>query len=451
MRTSLFAGFSVLFAFLPGACSSGNNNSEPPPADGGPTEGGMSEGGPDAASATTNIKHVVVIIQENHTFDDHFGGYCTAAPGSNPTCNQGPACCEAMPATDPAGVKPTVLTDAQEAAYDPPHDSKCETAEIDNGKMDMFASAPGCGKPANVAIADPTIVMPYWSLAASGALADRYFQPIIGQSSSNDMYLARSAFVFTDNTVSAMGAVGVQCEITAETPMQYTDQTIGDLLTAASVPWAFYAEGYAAMVAAGMKCPAAPMDCPLGLSIYPCAFDPGDVPFEYYRSTVDNPTTMKDLADFGMALDNGGLPAVSFVKALGYKTEHPGYKTTLSAGVTFVTGVLAHIAQSQYASSTLVLVTYDEGGGHFDHVAPPPASKVDGKPYGTRVPLLVAGPFAKKGFVSHVVMEHSSIVKFIEYNWLGGMTGQLQQRDAVVANIGSLLDPTATGVPVPEQ
>ena len=67
-----------------------------------------------------------------------------------------------------------------------------------------------------------------------------------------------------------------------------------------------------------------------------------------------------------------------------------------------------------------MLVTYDEGGGFFDHVAPPADAAVDHQPYGTRVPLLAIGPFAKKNYVSHVTMEHSSIVKFIEWNWLGG-------------------------------
>ncbi|HEX8794381.1 MAG TPA: alkaline phosphatase family protein, partial [Polyangiaceae bacterium] len=95
---------------------------------------------------------------------------------------------------------------------------------------------------------------------------------------------------------------------------------------------------------------------------------------------------------------------------------------------------------------TLVLLTYDEGGGFFDHVAPPPTSSVDNEPYGTRVPTIAIGPFARAGTISHVVMEHSSIVKFIEYNWLKGKTGQLGGRDAQVANIGSLLDPKA-GVP----
>ena len=104
------------------------------------------------------------------------------------------------------------------------------------------------------------------------------------------------------------------------------------------------------------------------------------------------------------------------------------------------------------ASSTLILITWDEGGGFFDHVPPPPSVDVDDQgnpvPYGTRVPLLVLGPFVKPGTISHVTMEHSSIVRFLEYNFLGPV-GQLGYNDAKVHNIGSLLDQSTTGVHVP--
>jgi phospholipase C len=101
----------------------------------------------------------------------------------------------------------------------------------------------------------------------------------------------------------------------------------------------------------------------------------------------------------------------------------------------------------------------DEGGGFFDHVPPPPAvpTKYDqddkGKPvpYGTRVPMIAVGPFARKGEVSHVVLEHSSIVKFLELNFIGPeAVGALGHRDAYVNNLGSLLEPLATGIVVPE-
>ena len=88
----------------------------------------------------------------------------------------------------------------------------------------------------------------------------------------------------------------------------------------------------------------------------------------------------------------------------------------------------------------------------FDHVAPPPSIEVDGAgmpvPYGTRVPMLAIGPFAKKGSVSHVSMTHASVVRFLEYNFLGAV-GQLGHNDARVKNLGSLLDPAKTGILIP--
>ena len=444
VKRALLAGPLVGTVLVAAACQSSPSSPSLPPED-------ATCAGPCPAS---NIKHIVVVIQENHTFDDHFGAYCTAPSGSNPTCNAGPSCCEAMPASDPAGTTPTILNDATMAGYDPPHDSACETAEIDDGKMDMFATAPtqagnGCGSAQNVAVVDPSTFQPIWDLASTGALADRYFQPVIGQSYANDMYFARTQYVFADDDDAPLGAVGVTCGVERSNVVELTGTTIGDVLTAASIPWTFYAEGYAAMQQADPGCPPKPPGCPFPLPFDPCGFEPSDVPFEYYASTRDDPATMQDLSAFDDALDQGGLPAVSFVKALEYKTEHPGQGVTLSAGVEFLTGIAQHILQSRYRSDTLVLITYDEGGGYYDHVAPPPPSSVDGKPYGTRVPLLALGPFVRPGFVSHVVTEHSSVVKLIEWNFLGQQTGQLGGRDAVVANLGGLLDPAATGIAVP--
>jgi phospholipase C len=199
------------------------------------------------------------------------------------------------------------------------------------------------------------------------------------------------------------------------------------------------------------QCADTPPDCPAGLPFYPCIYDPSDIPLQYYTAFEDNPTYMRDFARLQQDLQMGKLPGVNFVKGLGYKSEHPGTSTTISDGVGFVTGVIDAVQNSPYAQSTLILLTYDESGGYFDHVAPPPVNPVDSQAYGPRVPMLAIGPFARKNFVSHVTMEHSSVVKFIEWNWLGGQTGQLGTRDTVVNNLGSLLDPMATGVEVPSQ
>jgi phospholipase C len=446
--------YALIAALLPVACSSSSSSPATPGPDGGgggtdaadagTTEGGGQEAGGPATQS--KIEHLVIIVQENHTFDTYFGKYCTAATGSNPTCTTGPSCCEAAPATDPSGATPVVLDDDANSGHDPIHEQACELQELNGGKMDQFAKGPPCSDPRNVAYADPAFLKTYTDLAAAGALADRYFQPIAGQSSSNDMYLARANFVFTDNEFSP-SSVGSSCKLGAQT-QSYSDQTIADLLVAKGVPWAWYAEGYKAMVDGKGTCPQPPPECKLGIQTYPCIYDPGDVPFQYYASLRDNPTYMKDYAQLGDDL-KGSLASVVYVKGYGFHSEHPGYGTTITAGTLFVKGVIDAINGSSYAPKTLILLTYDEGGGFFDHVRPPPAAVADGKPYGTRVPMIAIGPFAKKNAISHVVMEHSSVVKFIEWNWLGG-TGQLGMRDKEVNNMGSLLDPAATGTAVPE-
>jgi phospholipase C len=433
---------AVVTSTSDGGVSSGNDASSDPASDAAGL--GASDAGPDASA----IAHVVVIVMENHAFDTYFGRYCTAPPGSAPSCNAGPGCCEAAPATDPSDAGPTTLDDTENAAYDPNHTQACELGEMNDGGMNRYVTGSSCSDPRNFALVaeGDTTVQAYRDYAAQYALADRYFQPIVGQSSSNDMYLAAADYVFTDNAYEP-DSNGHGCSLT-RTTIEYTGKTtVADVLIAASRTFAFYAEGYAAMLAAPL-CPAPPADCALHLPTTPCDYDPGDVPFEYYAQFEDNPAYMKDFGQLATDVAAGTLPDVAFVKALGYHNEHPGYGTTISAGVTFVTSVVSSILASPYASETLILLTWDEGGGFFDHVAPPGTSPVDSQPYGTRIPLLAIGPFAKTNYVSHVVMEHSSIVKFLEWNFTG-QTGQLGVRDAVVANIGDMLDPAKTGIAVP--
>ena len=400
--------------------------------------------------ASSNIKHLVVIVQENHTFDNHFGRYCKAAPGSNPACTAGPTCCEAAPDKEPSGAAPLALTDTEMGGWDPNHTSECETDEIDGGKMDKFVTSTFCGSPRNFAVATD-VVMPYWNYAGQYAIADRFFQSVVGQTSANDMFLARAGFVFKDNDYGPGGQTA-RCGVATKN-MQWTDPTIGDLLVAQGATWAWYSEGYKAMVDSitnDNRCPDPPDDCGAHQPFYPCTYDPSDVPFMYYKPFLDNPQYMRDYLGLVVDLVGGTLPQVSFVKPIGYHTEHPGAKTKLSDGVKFATTVAEAVMSSQYGSDTLVLLAYDEGGGYFDHVPPPTTVAADGKPNGTRVPFMALGPFAKKNYVSHVQMEHSSIVKFIEWNWLGGKTGQLGTRDTTVNNIGDLLDPAMTGTAVPQ-
>jgi phospholipase C len=150
------------------------------------------------------------------------------------------------------------------------------------------------------------------------------------------------------------------------------------------------------------------------------------------------------------------LPAISIVVAGDAQSEQPGAGPAAN-GIRFVASVVDKIAASpRYHPTTLVLVTHLTSGGFYDHVPPPPAAPIAldtrrgaAVAYGPRVPLLALGRFALVNHVSHEPLELSSVTKFLEWNWLGGQTGQLGHRDTIVSNIGSLLDGAQTGTPVP--
>lgn len=399
------------------------------------------------------IEHVVVIMQENHTFDTYFGRWCTGAPGSNPTCTSGPACCEAAPQREASGASPIELDDDANAGFDPDHSQPCERSEMNGGKMDRFVTGATCSNPKNFAIASDAVVAPYHEYAKKYAIGDRYFQSIVGQTSANDMYFAVAKKVFTDNAFIP-NAIGQGCSNPLTPKMRnVSESTVADVLLNHGERVRYYAEGYEVMRNAS-PCPAHPVDCrganPVFAS-YPCAYDPSDIPFNYYQQFTDNPAFLMDWERFNQDLDAGDLAEVSYIKPIGYHTEHPGYGTSISKGVAWVDAAITKILASPYAKNTLVLLTWDEGGGYYDHVAPPPdKSPIDQEELGTRVPIFAIGRFAKKGHISHVTMEHSSIVKFLEWNFTGE-TGQLKARDGLVNNIGSLLDPAEVDVPVPEK
>src|SRR6185312_9642401 len=127
---------SISVALVLGAWACGGNVRKP--------------GSCDGPCPISKIDHVVVVVQENHTFDNYFARWCTAPAGSAPTCTTGPACCEAGPATDPAGHAPIVLDDAANAARDPNHERACELEEEDGGAMDHYAAGASCSDPGNV-------------------------------------------------------------------------------------------------------------------------------------------------------------------------------------------------------------------------------------------------------------------------------------------------------------
>lgn len=145
------------------------------------------------SASQTRVKHVVVLVQENHSFDSYFGMYCKGRSGSNPTCTTGPKCCESVSSVDAAsGVARTVLNDDQNLAFNPAHSLVCESAEMNNRRMDLFVhGVQNCSNEMNLASADGLTAKLHWELARRYAMSDRYFQSASGVNCENDMYLAR--------------------------------------------------------------------------------------------------------------------------------------------------------------------------------------------------------------------------------------------------------------------
>jgi len=127
------------------------------------------------------------------------------------------------------------------------------------------------------------------------------------------------------------------------------------------------------------------------------------------------------------------VPAVSFIKPLGPDNEHPGY-TNLARGQQHVADLVQAIQKSSIWTDTVIIITYDENGGFWDHVAPP---KIDKWGPGTRVPTIIISPYAKKGFVDHTQYDTTSILKLIETRW--GLQ-PLGTRDAAANDLTNAFD-----------
>ncbi len=386
----------------------------------------------------SKIEHIIVFISENHSFDSIYGNYCQAETFSNPSCNYGAQCCEKIPSSL-NGVKPKDLTDIQNSRFDPCHSKACEESEMNGGKMDNYIINGVGANPNNfvAAIDDEFSAKLYFQWARENAISDSFFQSSAGASSQNDMYFAAGKFFFLDNTYAPQNKriPGAQCQGSFNS---YSDPTIGDLMNTCKISWTFYGQG--------LKENATTKDCDDKW------WDGTDNPFFYFPSLTDSPTAednFRDFTDLINDIKNRTLPSVSYVKALEMYTEHPGNSGGFINGQRLSEQIVRNVKESDlYRENTLVILVPDESGGFYDHITPPPTSTVDGLIYGPRTQFIVVGEIAKKNYVSHVTLEPSSIIRFIEWNWLGD-EGQLYTRDRVVNNIGDMLDDIKAGVKVP--
>ena len=215
-----------------------------------------------------------------------------------------------------------------------------------------------------------------------------------------------------------------------------TEKTIGDTLSANGISWAWYAGGWDAATADGRQDPKAKRSVIYNREPDSPIFQPHHQPFNYFArfapGTPDRARHLKDGADFLEAIEKGTLPQVTFYKPAGRLTQHPSY-TDIVSGDRHVADVLGRLRKSPRWNGMVVIVTYDENGGYWDHVPPPsrPGWSDRWGP-GTRIPAIIVSPFAKRGHVDHTRYDTTSIVKLITRRF------GLEPLPGVRANMGDL-------------
>jgi len=426
--------------------------------------------------ALKRINHLIVIYQENWSFDGLYGQF----PGANGLANAGNTikqvdkegkALQALPRPLDTSTKPPVpdlrfpeqlpvkpydlaqYVSADQKTGDLVHRFYQNQLQIHGGKMDMFAAWSD----------NPGLVMSYYDgtdlpegkLARQYTLADNFFQAAFGGSLLNHFWLIcvctpvwpdapismvikldPNGILAQDNAVTPDGfVVNTAYSVNQPHPENIKERnklvpaqtmpTIGDRLGEKNISWAWYAGGWNDAIAGNPD----------------KDFQYHHQPFVYFANYADGKPAkavhLKDEQDFMKDLQSRNLPSVSFIKPIGAHNEHPGYATLL-AGQQHVADLVKAVQESPYWSDTLIIITYDENGGRWDHVAPPQGDRWGP---GTRVPAIIVSPFAKKGYVDHTQYDTTSILKFIEKRW---DLAPLGMRDAAANDLTNGLDLTST-------
>jgi phospholipase C len=418
-----------------------------------PSEGGA------ASAPSTKIKHVIIVIQENRSFDNFFAtfpgadgtttGNAAAMPGS--IANSCPVSI-GKPTTIPL-TKVDLLGKGFPSSYGYPTNQDLNhiysgfQVDRDKGKMDgfdlEFGGARGSGTPVCTypyQYVNPQDIAPYWDMAEQYVLADHTFQTQgsgsftahqdliaggTGLSSSEALIDTPSYFPWgcDGNPQHLVTAVikrtGKVYEYGGPFPC-LTYSTLRDLLDAKSVSWKFYA----VRVYPYTNCP----KCQ-GAGIW-SAFDA--IKAVRYSSEWKDNVTRSNL-DIFTDISNKKLPSVSWITPNGPNSDHPA--TGSDKGPSWVASIVNAVGKSPYWDSTAVVILWDDWGGFYDHVAPPGPPNWQGGP-GFRVPMLIVSPYVKP-HVEHTQYEFGSILHFIEDNW---NLGTLGKNDAESRSIGNAFD-----------
>ena len=341
------------------------------------------------------IKHVIWIMQENRTFDNYFGTF-PGADGIPPG-----TCLPKMPGSREC-ITPFHMPNLLPVC-DLPHEWEDAHAVYDNGKMDAFVWVEGTSY--TMAYLDDRDIPNYWQYAKHYTLCDRFFSSQMGESLTNHLYMVAAQ---SGSLIHGLDSVE-QAEAIQDghdDPGGFSFEAIVNLLDEGGVSWKYYVE--TTPLTGGEFPPDA-----VGLLGHP---DPKKFslwnPLPAFKKVRENPQRMArlvDLREYLSDLKQGTLPAVSFIVPAFDDSEHP--PATAQEGMWYVTTLINLLMQSKYWDDSVVVLTWDDYGGFYDHVVPP---EVDGYGLGPRVPALVISPYAKPGYISHNVYDFTSVLKFIE-------------------------------------
>ena len=497
----------------------------------------------DDTATATPIKHLVVVFDENVSFDHYFGTYPHAAntdgtpfhalPGT-PTVNglRGHGLLHHNPNhyDDGTTANPKRLGRSRAVTCDQDHGYTAEQQAYDGGAMDQFVQYTDTESCAPPMFSRPGLVMDYydgntvtalWNYAQRFAMSDNSYNTTFGPSTPGALNLVSGQTGHAVNHATANGgdghittstSYGVRnpdahgegtvindpdpyfddCSSATHDTVELKGTNIGDLLNSRGVSWGWFEGGFRDCGAVHTNVAGVPS----------ADYVPHHEPFQYYASTA-NPHHLPpasvaeighdgqanhqyDLTDWYAALDAHSLPAVSFLKAPAYQDGHAGYSDPLDEQH-FLVHVMNRLQQSPAWSSTAVVLAYDDSDGWYDHQPAPivnasstaddalngpgactrtpaggTASVLQGVQdrcgYGPRLPLLVLSPYAKTNDVDHTLTDQTSVLRFIEDNWLGGqrIDGSYDHLDGSLDGLFRwhradprplILDPT-TGSPV---
>jgi phospholipase C len=377
------------------------------------------------------IKHVVIIMQENRSYDSYFGTY----PGADGLPRSGSGFAVCVPNPQGGCVQP--FHDAQDRNGGGPHGAESAVADINGGKMDGFVAEqqhggakhcvgqfdPRCGSsghPDVMGYHDAREIPNYWQYASNFVLQDRMFEPNASWSLPEHLFMVSgwSARCASSDPMSCVNELQSPQRLTArpgkrpgnpqggEPDYAWTDLTY--LLHKNHISWAYYlAQGTQPDCADDqMYCAPQPQTRKV-----PQIWNP--LPWFDTVKQDGELGNIQDISGFYAAAKAGTLPAVSWVVPDGTVSEHP--PALVSAGQSYVTGIINAVMRSPDWNSTAIFLAWDDWGGFYDHVAPP---RVDENGYGLRVPGLLISPYARKGYIDHQTLSFDAYLKFIEDDFI---------------------------------